>query len=119
MTPTTYCYLDYYQAKDFDSEPPALSRYLPLHQVYQFVVVPEEIAEDRKHHILGGQGNLWTEYIPTFEHLEYMAYPRAIAIADVLWAHPEQRDYDAFETRLRSHLPCLDVLDVNYRPLDK
>ena len=119
MTPTTYCYLDYYQAQDFDSEPPALAHYLPLQKVYQFVVVPEEIAENRKHHILGGQGNLWTEYIPTFEHLEYMAYPRAIAIAEVLWAHPEQRDYDAFETRLRDHLPCLDVLDVNYRPLDK
>ena len=118
MTPTTYCYLDYYQAEDFDSEPPALPRYLPLRKVYDFVVVPDEIDADKKQHILGGQGNLWTEYIPTTDHLEYMAYPRAIALAEVLWKHPEQRDYGAFLVRLKGHLPRLDALGVNYRPLD-
>ncbi|MDE2818520.1 MAG: beta-N-acetylhexosaminidase [Chloroflexota bacterium] len=118
MTPTTYCYLDYYQAEDFASEPPALPAYLPLRKVYQFVVLPEAIADDKKDHILGGQGNLWTEYIPTSDHLEYMAYPRAIALAEVLWNHPQQRDYGAFLTRLQEHLPCLDTLGVNYRPLD-
>lgn len=118
MTPTTYCYLDYYQAEDFASEPPALSRYLPLRKAYEFVVVPGAIADDKRHHILGGQGNLWTEYIPTSDHLEYMAYPRAIALAEVLWSHPERRDYGAFLRRLRGHLPCLDTLGVNYRPLD-
>ena len=118
MTPTTYCYLDYYQAEDFASEPPALPRYLPLRKVYQFVVVPDEIADDKKQHILGGQGNLWTEYIPTSDHLEYMAFPRAIALAEVLWNHPERRDYGGFLTRLKRHLPCLDTLGVNYRPLD-
>lgn len=118
MSPTTYCYLDYYQAEDFASEPPALPRYLPLSQVYQFELVPEAIADDKKHHILGGQGNIWTEYIPTSEHLEYMAYPRAIALAEVLWSHPPQRDYDAFLARLRRHLPCLDALGVNYRSLE-
>lgn len=119
MTPTTYCYLDYYQAEDFASEPPALRAYLPLSKVYEFVVVPEEIADDKKGHILGGQGNIWTEYIPTSDHLEYMAYPRAIALAEVLWNHPRERDYGAFLTRLKAHLPCLDTLGVNYRPLDE
>ena len=118
MSPTTYCYLDYYQAEDFASEPPALPAYLPLSKVYQFVVLPEEIADDKKQHILGGQGNLWTEYIPTSDHLEYMAFPRAIALAEVLWAHPQQRDYAAFVTRLQRHLPRLDALGVNYRPLE-
>ena len=80
--------------------------------------MPEEIADDKKHHILGGQGNLWTEYIPTTDHLEYMAYPRAVALAEVLWNHPEQRDYEGFVSRLKGHLPCLDTLGVNYRPLD-
>ncbi|MCY4018984.1 MAG: beta-N-acetylhexosaminidase [Chloroflexi bacterium] len=118
MTPTTYCYLDYYQVEDFASEPPALRAYLPLSKVYEFVVVPEEIADDKTGHILGGQGNIWTEYIPTSDHLEYMAYPRAIALAEVLWNHPQGRDYGAFLTRLKRHLPCLDALGVNYRPLD-
>ena len=117
MTPNTYCYLDYYQSEDFDSEPPALSAYLPLHQVYQFIVVPQKIAADKRHHILGGQGNIWTEFIPTFDQLQYMAFPRAIAIADILWNHPEERDYDAFCARLEKHLACLDTLDINYRPL--
>ena len=118
MSPNTYCYLDYYQSEDFDSEPPALPAYLPLKQVYQFVVIPEKIAADKAHHILGGQGNIWTEYIPTFTHLEYMAFPRAIALAEVLWNHPEDRDYDAFAARLKKHLTCLDAMNINYRPLD-
>ena len=96
MSPNTYCYLDYYQSEDFDSEPPALPAYLPLHQVYQFIVVPQKIAADKRHHILGGQGNIWTEFIPTFDQVQYMAFPRAIAIADILWNHPEERDYDSF-----------------------
>ncbi len=118
MTPNTYCYLDYYQHEDTDREPPAISAILPLHQVYQFVVVPEQIAADKKHHILGGQGNIWTEYIPTSAHAEYMTYPRAIAIADVLWNHPEDRSYQVLVERLKRHLPHLDAIPVNYRPLD-
>lgn len=118
MTPTTYCYLDYYQSEDFQSEPPALPDYLPLQKVYQFNVVPGDIAADKRHHILGGQGNIWTEYIPSFEHLQYMAYPRAIAIADVLWSYPDDRDYGRFLARLKRHLPYLDMMKVNYRRLD-
>ena len=67
MTPTTYCYLDYYQHEDWTREPPAISARLTLDQVWQFVVVPEKIAPDKRHHILGGQGNIWTEYIPRAE----------------------------------------------------
>ncbi len=118
MTPNTYCYLDYYQSEDFDSEPPALPACLPLEQVYQFMVIPEQVAADKAHHILGGQGNIWTEFISTSSHLEYMAFPRAIAIAEVLWNHPADRDLEAFETRLKKHLACLDAMKVNYRPLD-
>ena len=118
MTPNTYCYLDYCQHEDTDREPPAIPAILPLKQVWGFVVAPEQIADDKKHHILGGQGNVWTEYIPNSDHAEYMAYPRAIAIADVLWNHPEERSYDALVERLKAHLPCLDMLGVNYRPLD-
>ena len=118
MTPTTYCYLDYYQSEDFQSEPPALPAYLPLEKVYQFKVIPEAIVADKRHHILGGQGNIWTEFIPTFPQLQYMAYPRAIAIADILWHHPEARDYAQFHARLKRHLPYLEMMKVNYRRLD-
>ncbi len=118
MTPNNYCYLDYYQHEDWSREPTAIKSSLPLKQAWQFKVVPDEISEDKRRHILGGQGNLWTEYIPTPEHLEYMAFPRAIAIADVLWSHSAERDYDALVARLTRHLPCLDALNVNYRPLD-
>lgn len=118
MTPTTYCYLDYYQHEDWTREPPAIARTLTLDQVWRYVVVPEQIAPDKRHHILGGQGNIWTEYIPQADHLEYMAFPRAIAIADILWNHPADRSYDDLTARLKAHLPCLDMLGVNYRPLD-
>lgn len=117
MTPNTYCYLDYYQSEDTDSEPPAISAILPLKQVWQYEVIPEQIAADKRHHILGGQGNIWTEYMPHSDHVEYMMFPRAIAIADVLWHHPDERDYDALVARLRRHLPALDTMGVNYRPL--
>ena len=118
MTPTTYCYLDYYQHEDWTREPPAIASTLTLNQVWQFEVVPEQIAPDKRHHILGGQGNIWTEYIPEAEQVEYMAFPRAIAIADILWNHPKERCYEALAERLRAHLPCLDMMGVNYRRLD-
>ena len=119
MTPNTYCYLDYYQHTEREREPPAIGGHLPLQQVYQYEVVPEELPPDKARHILGGQGNIWTEYMPTSEQVEYMAFPRAIAISEVLWSHPKHRDYRAFEHRLRQHLPHLDALSVNYRPLHK
>ena len=119
MTPNTYCYLDYYQHEDWTREPPAIARTLTLPQVWQFAVIPDKIAADKRHHILGGQGNIWTEYIPDSQQVEYMAYPRAIAIADILWNHPQERSFDALAERLKAHLPCLDALNINYRPLDE
>ncbi len=118
MTPNTYCYLDYYQSLDRDSEPLAIPADLPLEQVWQFVVIPPAIDMLKRHHILGGQGNIWTEFMPNSDHVEYMMFPRAIAIADVLWHHPQERDYAALVERLRAHLPSLDALGVNYRALD-
>ena len=119
MTPNTYCYLDYYQSLDRASEPLAIPSDLPLPQVWQFEVIPADIAAEKAHHILGGQGNIWTEYMPNSDHVEYMVLPRAIAIADVLWHHPAERDYAALVARLQRHLPCLDALQTRYRPLDE
>ena len=117
MSPNTYCYLDYYQGEDLESEPAAIGGYLPLKHVYQFEVIPADIDPKKAHHILGGQGNVWTEYIPTSEQVEYMAYPRSLAIAEAVWTYPEDRDYEKFEARLKQHLPHLDAMNVNYRPL--
>jgi hexosaminidase len=119
MTPNDHCYLDYYQHEDWTREPPAISSTLLLEQVWQFPVIPEQIAADKKHHILGGQGNIWTEYIPEADQVEYMAFPRAIAIAEILWKHPAERCYEALADRLRAHLPRLDLMGVNYRRLDE
>ena len=117
MTPNTYCYLDYYQSVDTDSEPLAIPAILPLRQVWDYVVIPPQIPKEKRHHILGGQANVWTEYMPASDHVEYMIFPRAIAIADVLWNHPEERDYGDLVARLGRHFASLDALGVNYRPL--
>ncbi|MFT5779370.1 MAG: hexosaminidase, partial [Crocinitomicaceae bacterium] len=84
MTPTTYCYFDYYQS-GHPSEPLAIGGYLPLEKVYAFDPMPEELTEEFEQYILGGQANLWTEYIPSMEQLEYMTYPRALALAQSVW----------------------------------
>ncbi|MDG1333774.1 MAG: family 20 glycosylhydrolase [Crocinitomicaceae bacterium] len=94
MTPTTYCYFDYYQS-GHPSEPIAIGGFLPLEKVYRFNPVPKELNEDEQRYILGGQANLWTEYIASMEHLEYMTYPRALALAQTVWCR-KKPSYDSF-----------------------
>lgn len=84
MTPTSHVYLDYYQA-DSDTEPLAIGGFTPLKKTYSFEPVPEELNEEEAEYILGAQGNVWTEYIKSPEKAEYMAYPRAMAIAELDW----------------------------------
>jgi hexosaminidase len=114
MTPNTHCYFDYYQSQDKASEPPAIGGYLPLETVYEFDPTAG-IPADKTGHVLGGQGNVWTEYLPTSELVEYMAYPRTVALAETVWSAPAERDYDAFLQRLAAHLRRLDRLGVKYR----
>jgi hexosaminidase len=115
MSPNSNCYFDYYQGEDQEAEPPAIGGYVSLERAYQFQPIPKDIDPEKAHHILGGQGNIWTEYIPTSEHVEYMTYPRAIALAEVVWSYPEKRDFPAFRMRLNQHLERLNQLKVNYR----
>lgn len=114
MTPNTHCYFDYYQSEDHSTEPPTIGGFIPLEKVYQFDPT-EGVPADKTSHVLGGQGNIWTEYMPTTEIVEYMAFPRAAAMAEVLWSDPSTRDYDDFLRRLRPYLQRLDKLGVNYR----
>ncbi len=113
MSPTSHCYFDYYQSRS-DDEPLAIGGYIPLDKVYNYEPIPEELTEAESKHILGAQGNLWTEYIPTGEKAEYMVYPRAIALAEVVWSQLENKDYDDFAQRLSHHFKRLDELNVNY-----
>ena len=118
MSPTTYAYFDYYQSDDKENEPLAIGGNLPLEKVYEFEPVPDKIDRDKRHLILGGQGNLWTEYIPTEEKAEYMILPRMCALAEVVWSPRKKRDYADFVNRLGDHLKRLDRKKLNYRKLD-
>ena len=117
MSPTSHCYLDYYQGNN-KAEPPAIGGNLPLETCYQFDPIPEELSPQEAQFILGGQGNVWTEYIPTPEHAEYMTWPRASALAEVLWSYPKKRNFNDFKQRLIPLLKQMDEMGVNYRKLD-
>jgi hexosaminidase len=113
MTPTSHCYFDYYQA-DPETQPLAIGGYLPLSRVYEFNPIPLDLSDKEAEHILGAQGNVWTEYMKTSDHVEYMAYPRAIALAEVLWTPDRKHDFEDFSQRLNYHFKRLDALNVNY-----
>ena len=113
MTPTSFCYFDYYQA-DRDFEPVAIGGFTTLKQVYSFEPVPTELTEEQAKHILGAQGNIWTEFIPTPEHAEYMAIPRMLAIAEVGWTKKNKRNFDHFNRRLQAHFKKFDLQNINY-----
>jgi hexosaminidase len=114
MTPTSHCYFDYYQG-DTSTEPIAIGGFTPLEKVYAYEPVPlDSLTPDQQKFILGAQGNVWTEYITTQQQVEYMAYPRGIALAEVLWSKKENRNYNDFSNRLLYHLQRLDKMDVNY-----
>jgi len=118
MSPTSHCYFDYYQSRDKAHEPPAIGGFLPLEKVYSYEPVPAALTPKEAGYILGPQGNIWTEYIPTFRQVEYMAWPRGCALAEVGWSPKEGKDPADFEARLKPHLKRLDALGVHYRPLD-
>lgn len=112
MTPTSHCYFDYYQSVHPD-EPLAIGGFIPLEKVYHYHPVPEELTEEEAQHILGAQGNVWTEYMKTPEKVEYMAFPRAIALAEVTWTGKEKKDFNDFTRRLALHLQWLKKKGVN------
>ena len=100
MTPTSFCYFDYYQTADTKDEPLGIGGYVPIEKVYSLEPVPAALTEEQSKHILGAQANLWTEYIPSSEHVEYMVLPRMAALAEVQWTQPEKKDFKDFSTRL-------------------
>jgi hexosaminidase len=114
MTPGKWCYFDYYQDSVRHNEPLASGGYIPVSKVYEYEPVPPQLSTEEAKHILGAQANVWTEYIKTSDHVEYMVYPRACAMAEVVWSPKAIRDFDAFRHRLNTHLQRLDRRGVNF-----
>ena len=119
MSPTKFCYFDHYQSTNRAAEPKAIGGYLPLHKVYEFDPVPDNLAPEYQSHVLGGQANLWAEYVPNLHHAEYMMFPRLDALSEVDWSPKNTRDWNDFHTRAAANEKRLDALGVNYRPLSK
>jgi hexosaminidase len=115
MAPNTYTYFDYYQATDKSAEPLTIGGYVPLSKVYNYNPIPADLSPEQVGHVLGTQFQLWSEYLPTPAAVEYMAYPRACALAEVAWSPPAGKDWKGFEGRLGEHLERLDGMKVNYR----
>ena len=119
MTPQDDCYFDHYQSTNRSAEPKAFGGYLPLKQVYEFEPIPDGLALEFQTHVLGGQANLWTEYVPNLRQVEYMMFPRLGALSEVDWSPKEGRDWNDFQTRTALNEKRLSLMGVNYRPLAK
>jgi len=113
LTPGSHCYFDHYQSENKD-EPLAIGGFLPLEKVYSLNPIPEELTQEEAKYVLGAQGNVWTEYIPTSEQVEYMVFPRILALSEVVWSNPEQKNYEDFVSRVEHFHNRLDALDINY-----
>lgn len=114
MTPTDFVYFDYGQG-DPAYEPLNIGGYVPLEKAYSFEPIPAELTPEEAKHILGGQANIWTEYLETPAAVEYIAFPRMLALSEVLWSRKEDRNFDDFKRRMNAVLPRLDRQNVNYR----
>lgn len=113
MTPNTYCYFDYYQTADTKDEPFGIGGYVPIEKVYSLDPT-FDLNEEQKKHIIGAQANLWTEYITTTEHVEYMVLPRMAALAEVQWTQPEKKDFKEFTKRLARLMKFYQRDGLNY-----
>lgn len=113
MTPGSYCYFDHYQG-DPATEPNAFGGFTPLDKVYSYNPIPNELNAEQAKYILGVQANLWTEYILDFKQVEYMIFPRLMALSEVAWGTSDPQNYKEFENRVVEHFKRLDKMNVNY-----
>jgi len=113
MTPGETCYFDHYQSKD-KNEPLAIGGYLPLENVYNYEPIPESLTADEAKYILGAQANVWTEYMPTAKQVEYMILPRMAALAEVDWTAKDKKEWNGFQTRIKTHFDLYNQLGYNF-----
>lgn len=117
MTPGNYMYFDFYQA-DPKTQPYAIGGYTPIKKVYSYNPIPKDsLTAEQEKHFLGVQANTWTEYIPNEEHLEYMMFPRALAVAEIGWTPQELREWNDFKPRMNAHVALLHKHGINAFPL--
>lgn len=114
MTPNSHFYFDYYQAKDTENEPFGIGGYIPIEKVYSYDPFTEITDPQARNHILGVQANVWTEYMTTDEHLEYMILPRQAALSEVQWCQPEVKNWDRFLSSLSHEAAMYDIMGYNY-----
>jgi hexosaminidase len=114
MTPSDYCYFDYNQG-DPKREPASIGGFIPLEKAYGYDPIPKELKGNEREYILGAQANVWTEYIATPEHLEYMLFPRLLAFSEAVWSPIAGKDYGDFRRRLAYQFDRLDKQDVHFR----
>ncbi|NBU71441.1 MAG: beta-N-acetylglucosaminidase [Bacteroidetes bacterium] len=114
MSPGRPCYFDHYQSQPDSTEPLAICCYNSLSAVYDYEPIPQELSLTESRHILGAQGNVWTEYMPDFDQVTYMAVPRMPALAEVLWSPPQARNYPGFLQRLKVESRWLDQRGYRY-----
>lgn len=113
MSANSHLYFDHYQA-DPATEPLAIGGYLPLRTVYEFEPIPAVISPEEAKHIIGAQGQIWTEYMKTPESVEYMLLPRLFALSEVVWTSNERRNWYDFRDRLDSNLRRLAIMGLSY-----
>ena len=113
MSPGSHCYFDHYQGEP-KNEPIAFGGYTNVEKVYSFNPIPKELSAEESKYILGAQANLWTEYINTPEHVEYMVFPRIAALSEVLWGTSDPNNYKEFEKRLIQHFEMYEKKEINY-----
>ncbi|BCY27457.1 glycoside hydrolase family 20 protein [Flavobacterium okayamense] len=113
MSPGSHCYFDHYQGEP-KNEPIAFGGYTNVEKVYSFNPISKELSTEESKYILGAQANLWTEYINTPEHAEYMLFPRIAALSEVVWGTSNSKEYKEFEKRLISHFEIYDKKGINY-----
>ncbi len=118
MSPNSPCYFDHYQSQQTEKEPLAIGGFNSLEAVFNYNPMPHELPKDKHQYILGAQGNVWTEYMPDPNHVEYMAYPRLCALSEVVWTADENRNFEQFKKRMNRHYQRLDSWAVHYRPAD-
>ena len=114
MTPNSFFYLDYYQSEDIENEPFGIGGYLPVEKCYSYEPFADEMTEEEKKHIIGVQANLWTEYIPSDEHLEYMLLPRMAALSEVQWCQMDNKDWNRFRESADNFCAIYDMAGYNY-----
>ena len=113
MSPGSHCYLDHYQA-DPASQPLAIGGFTSLAKIYSYEPVPAALNADEAKYIMGAQGNVWTEYMPNSAHVEYMIYPRAAALSEVVWSPKESRNYDSFKERMKNMVLRYYTYGINF-----